>query len=304
MIENADLETLKELENEAEEMVREARLALIEARVNVNSKMASASSFDIENIGSGDWVTFQLSQSQNEEQRLNLTNKFETDFLNSPISSSASPSDRRGHPAKIGHPPSNEGEHVRTASQSQSLWDSTISPQKHRSISSDRQWEIAGEIADENRHHDAPRRGGRKAKPQRIPSGRWHIFDGRDRSSFWNRLRGASPATTTPEPGPDAEESPFLGLNRRSKREGSNVIGNVVDYHAYAVVTFTSRQAAIAARQCTADGSGLGRWEEVEVLPIPPLADSPPWDIFLCRACCRPVTLTINDSQKRCRKNM
>ena len=39
-------------------------------------------------------------------------------------------------------------------------------------------------------------------------------------------------------------------------------------------------------------------------IPIPPLADSAPCDICLCRGCCRPVTLTINDSQKRCRKNM
>eukprot|EP00529_Nitzschia_sp_RCC80_P006547 CAMPEP_0113523150 /NCGR_PEP_ID=MMETSP0014_2-20120614/45558_1 /TAXON_ID=2857 /ORGANISM="Nitzschia sp." /LENGTH=1639 /DNA_ID=CAMNT_0000421233 /DNA_START=235 /DNA_END=5154 /DNA_ORIENTATION=- /assembly_acc=CAM_ASM_000159 len=78
---------------------------------------------------------------------------------------------------------------------------------------------------------------------------------------------------------------------------------NIVRTDSYAVVTFTSRQAAIAARQCLADGSGLDRWLEVEDIPTPSLADAPPWDIFNCRGCCRPVTLTLPQEQKRWRQN-
>ena len=59
---------------------------------------------------------------------------------------------------------------------------------------------------------------------------------------------------------PTVEEDPTL--------KKGNIVSSVVDYHTYAVVTFTSRQAAIAARQCMADGSGLGRWEELEEVCI------------------------------------
>jgi hypothetical protein len=77
----------------------------------------------------------------------------------------------------------------------------------------------------------------------------------------------------------------------------------IIDTDSYAVVTFTSRQAAIAARQCLSDGTGLDRWREVEAIPIAPLADSPPWNIFDCRGCCRPVTVTLPHEQKRWRRN-
>jgi len=70
---------------------------------------------------------------------------------------------------------------------------------------------------------------------------------------------------------------------------------------SYAVVTFTSRQAAIAARQCLSDGSGLDGWREVDKIPIPPLADSVPWNICDCRGCCRPVTVTLPDQERRFR---
>ena len=66
----------------------------------------------------------------------------------------------------------------------------------------------------------------------------------------------------------------------------------------YAVVTFTSRQAAVAARQCLSDGRGLDRWKASNRLPIPPLADVAPCSLCPCRGCCRPVTLTITDGQK------
>lgn len=70
----------------------------------------------------------------------------------------------------------------------------------------------------------------------------------------------------------------------------------------FAVVTFTSRQAAIAARHCLADGRGVNRWTPIEEIPIPPLADAAAFDIKTCRGCCRPVTLTVNSHQQFIRK--
>lgn len=69
----------------------------------------------------------------------------------------------------------------------------------------------------------------------------------------------------------------------------------------YAVVTFTSRQAAVAARKVLADGRGSTRWQQLDTLPIPPLADAAACDLLTCRGCCRPVTLSINDRQKKWR---
>ncbi len=40
--------------------------------------------------------------------------------------------------------------------------------------------------------------------------------------------------------------------------------GSVLEHPTYAVITFTSRQAAVAARQCLVDGSGIDRWVEIE----------------------------------------
>lgn len=70
----------------------------------------------------------------------------------------------------------------------------------------------------------------------------------------------------------------------------------------FAVVTFTSRQAAVTARRCLADGRGTDRWRQIESVPIPPLADAAACDLHTCRGCCRPVTLSINDNQKKWRK--
>jgi len=72
----------------------------------------------------------------------------------------------------------------------------------------------------------------------------------------------------------------------------------------YAVVTFTSRQAAIAARKCLADGRGAGKWEAIDEIPVPPLADASAFNICDCRGCCRPVTVTLNDHQKIVRNFM
>ncbi|CAB9496984.1 expressed unknown protein [Seminavis robusta] len=66
----------------------------------------------------------------------------------------------------------------------------------------------------------------------------------------------------------------------------------------FAVVTFTSRQAAIAARRCLADGRGAGRWKTFDDLPMFPLADASAFNICDCRGCMRPVTISLNDHQK------
>ncbi|KAL3930139.1 MAG: hypothetical protein SGBAC_011894, partial [Bacillariaceae sp.] len=68
----------------------------------------------------------------------------------------------------------------------------------------------------------------------------------------------------------------------------------------YAVVTFTSRQAAVAARHSLADSRGADRWVNLKDLPTPPLADAPACSRS-CRGCMRPVTLSISDTQKKIR---
>ena len=82
----------------------------------------------------------------------------------------------------------------------------------------------------------------------------------------------------------------------------SQAVSTIVEDSTYAVVTFTSRQAAIAARQCLADGRGSDRWKEVQDIPTAPLADAPPLNCWSGRGLMRPVTLAINDQQKRVRR--
>lgn len=71
-----------------------------------------------------------------------------------------------------------------------------------------------------------------------------------------------------------------MALGESSKKPSTQGSSNIIDTDSYAVVTFTSRQAALAARQCLADGCGLDRWREIDYIPIPPLADAPPWNIL------------------------
>jgi hypothetical protein len=73
---------------------------------------------------------------------------------------------------------------------------------------------------------------------------------------------------------------------------------------SFAVVTFTSRQAAIAARRCLADGRGAGRWRTIDEVPVPPLADASAFNILDCRGCNRPVTVTLNEHQKTWRNTV
>ena len=60
---------------------------------------------------------------------------------------------------------------------------------------------------------------------------------------------------------------------------------SVLDHPSYCVVTFTSRQAAVAARQCLVDGKGVNSWEQVTKIPMNPLADAPPRTPCFCRGC-------------------
>lgn len=69
----------------------------------------------------------------------------------------------------------------------------------------------------------------------------------------------------------------------------------------FAVVTFTSRQAAVAARHCLADSRGADRWNTVSEIPSPPLADAPVCNLSNLAGLCRPVTISINDRQKMLR---
>ena len=49
----------------------------------------------------------------------------------------------------------------------------------------------------------------------------------------------------------------------------------------YAVVTFSSRQAAVAARHCVADGRGVERWLSLETVPVVSKTLSNCWWIYV-----------------------
>ena len=88
-------------------------------------------------------------------------------------------------------------------------------------------------------------------------------------------------------------------------RENSDEMTDVMAREStYAVVTFTSRQAAIAARRCLADGRGADSFKTMNSLPVPPLADSAAFNVFDCRGFTRPVTIGLNESQKNWRKSL
>jgi hypothetical protein len=227
-------------------MVQEANLALIETRASVNKTDLHIETVDT--LG-GSFIGRRRVRGSSQSKR-------ET---HSSGSINAGIDEQNDEESKA------EG---RSDSQSPSLRDSL---QQSRTGTSARHWNIAREIANDNRQHNVA--SGRRAKLHRMPSGRWH-FDFGD-SSFVRRLRKF------------ADQPPIFSPGLEKPKKEGNLVSSLVDQYTYAVVTFTSRQAAISARQCMADGSGLGRWEEVEHIPIPPLADSPPWDICLCRACCK-----------------
>ena len=91
-------------------------------------------------------------------------------------------------------------------------------------------------------------------------------------------------------------------VGKWTKGKTKNVTSKLAKDSTYAVVTFSSRQAAVAARHCLADGRGVERWLSLETIPVPPLADAAPCDIITCRGCCRPVTLNLNRNQLMLRR--
>jgi hypothetical protein len=117
----------------------------------------------------------------------------------------------------------------------------------------------------------------------------------------------------------------------KGTKKAEKALRTILDHPSYAIVTFSSRQSAIAARQCLADGRGVDRWRQVDDIPIAPLADAPPCKPFFCRGCwyvcpflcrsftnstqheepnmifsaiifSRPVTLTLDYKAKKFRK--
>jgi len=94
------------------------------------------------------------------------------------------------------------------------------------------------------------------------------------------------------------ERQKYYGAPHPSDTETGRGQGFVTNTNrpSYAVVTFATRQAAIIARQCLADGSARNRWKQVDQIPIYPLADAPPWAVG------RPVTPTTPYLSKKIRR--
>ncbi|GAX28816.1 hypothetical protein FisN_35Lh018 [Fistulifera solaris] len=118
----------------------------------------------------------------------------------------------------------------------------------------------------------------------RSSSGSMRLPDGRWQWPSWKTLWGATRKTPA-----------------KAWRTNKAVVESLSRDSTYAVVTFTSRQAAIAARHCLTDGRAANRWLTLEELPIPPLADAPSCNIMACRNCCRPLALGANERQKNIR---
>lgn len=143
-------------------------------------------------------------------------------------------------------------------------------------------WEKVQSIVSEMRTSSSEGSGrNRHVRGNRMPSGvwEWPTF----LSLFGQTKEKASTITTW------------------AKKQSAAAIDDISRESTYAVITFTSRQAAVAARQCLADGRAADRWVSLASIPIPPLADAASCDLLVCRNCCRPVTLSINDRQKNVR---
>ena len=91
-------------------------------------------------------------------------------------------------------------------------------------------------------------------------------------------------------------------VGKWTKAKSDPIASKLAKHSTYAVVTFSSRQAAVAARHCVADGRGQLRWLSLETVPVPPLADAASCDFITCRGCCRPVTLNINQNEQLIRR--
>jgi len=144
-------------------------------------------------------------------------------------------------------------------------------------------WNVANEIAMSERSVS----GNRALRKSNIPTGKW---------TFSLRSFSTSFSTTSFNiPGILCHPAEYVA------KSVGKCMGDKFGESAYAVVTFTSRQAAIAARQCLADASTGDRWQNIEDIPVPPLADTVP--LFgNCRECCRPVTLKLTNFNRTFRK--
>lgn len=142
-------------------------------------------------------------------------------------------------------------------------------------------WQIASDLTKDSQRSKSQRRYA--FSKQNLVSGRWHaptIYS--FKISVYSTIRRI--------------------LSWRVFRKQTNPL---FGQSTYAVVTFTSRQAAIAARQCLADAnSEVDRWIEIGDIPVPPLADTPPWNLLDFRGLCRPVTFTITEHRKRSRRHL
>lgn len=134
------------------------------------------------------------------------------------------------------------------------------------------EWEQVEALVKETAKHSV--RSSDRLRPVRVPTGQW---DWPSMSSLWGRAT--------------------KGLVKISAEQ----VEEIARDSTYAIVTFTSRQAAVAARQCLSDGRGADRWVALKHLPIPPLADAAAFDFIVCRNCCRPLALSVNERQKQLR---
>ena len=90
-------------------------------------------------------------------------------------------------------------------------------------------------------------------------------------------------------------------ISRECLRKGVQMMKQSISAKStFAVVTFTSRQSAVAARHCLADGRGENIWTAYKSLPVPPLADSAPYDCG--PGCCRPTTFNMNINRRLFRR--
>jgi len=100
----------------------------------------------------------------------------------------------------------------------------------------------------------------------------------------------------------EATEKKFSSMWKWATDKTKKVVKDIHQETTFAVVTFTSRRAAVMARRCLLDGKGLNRWAPIKDIPVPPLADAASCDLKTCRGCCRPVTLTIGRREQQIRK--
>jgi hypothetical protein len=128
---------------------------------------------------------------------------------------------------------------------------------------------------------------GETTKGRKIASGKWKVLT--PRQIFWKIHN---------------KVMQILGRSTELLTKKPDMIDELARHSSYAVVTFTSRQAAVAARHCLADSRGADRWVTVGEIPSPPLADAPVCNMSSFRGCVRPVTLSISDKQKVLRHNL